>query len=138
MRSCVIATSTFLTSRNIRGVASASSLIPTATGGRSTNRRARADPALHSESRSQVARRRSIGASRTPTGTLALPAAYAISNARDRRAKRELTAREDVLQRHVLDQEERPGAELINQAPHGRLDVLDDVAEMVRRARAAV
>src|SRR3954452_5721915 len=46
---------------------------------------------------------------------------------------RRLTARADVLERHVLDEEERPGAELADQAAHGRLDVLDDVGPMVRR-----
>jgi hypothetical protein len=45
-----------------------------------------------------------------------------------------LTAREDIFQRDVLDQEERPGAELVDQAIHGRLDVVDDVGAMVRRA----
>src|ERR671922_239730 len=48
---------------------------------------------------------------------------------------RRLTAREDVLQRHALDEEERPGAELIDQAAHGRLDVLDEVGVMVRLAK---
>ena len=47
---------------------------------------------------------------------------------------RRFTARADVLQRHVLDEEERPGAQLIDQAAHGRLDVLDDVGGMVRLA----
>jgi len=45
-----------------------------------------------------------------------------------------LTAREDVFQRHVLDQQERAGAELVDQSLHGRLDVVDDVGVMVRLA----
>ena len=45
-----------------------------------------------------------------------------------------LTAREDVFQRHVLDEEERTSAELVDQAIHGRLDVVDDVGAMVRLA----
>jgi hypothetical protein len=47
---------------------------------------------------------------------------------------RRLTARAHVLERHLLDQEERPGAELVDEAPHGRLDVVDDVGAMVRLA----
>ena len=45
-----------------------------------------------------------------------------------------LTSRENVLQRHVLDEEERPGAELVDQAIHGRLDVVDDVGVTARLA----
>jgi hypothetical protein len=51
---------------------------------------------------------------------------------------RRLTAREDVFQRHALDEEERPGAELVDQAIHGRPDVLDDVGVMVRLAEPRV
>jgi hypothetical protein len=47
---------------------------------------------------------------------------------------RRLTAREDVFKRHALDEEERPGAELVDQAIHGRLDVLYEVGVMVRLA----
>jgi hypothetical protein len=47
---------------------------------------------------------------------------------------RRFTTREHVLQRDVLDLEERPGAELIDQAAHRRLDVFDDVGGMVRLA----
>ena len=47
---------------------------------------------------------------------------------------RRLTARDDVFQRHVLDAEERPGAELVDQALDGRLDVVDDVGVVVRLA----
>src|SRR3954451_5905476 len=42
-----------------------------------------------------------------------------------------LTARDDVLYRHVLDEEDRSGAELVDQAIHGRRDVGDDVGVMV-------
>jgi len=42
-----------------------------------------------------------------------------------------LTAREDVLERHVLKEEERRGAELVDKSAHGRVDVLDDVGGMV-------
>ena len=61
-------------------------------------------------------------------------AVAAVAESRVVNELRRLTAREDVLQRHVLDEEERPGAELIGQAAHGRLDVLDDVGGMVRLA----
>ena len=47
---------------------------------------------------------------------------------------RRLTAREDVFQRHALEEEERPGAELVDEAVHGRLDVLDDIGVVVRLA----
>ena len=47
---------------------------------------------------------------------------------------RRLTARADVLQRDVLDQEERAGAELVDEASHRRPDVLDDVGVVVRIA----
>jgi hypothetical protein len=47
---------------------------------------------------------------------------------------RRLTAREHVFQRHALDEEERPRAELVDEATHGRLDVVDDVGVMVRLA----
>lgn len=47
---------------------------------------------------------------------------------------RRLTARADVHQRDVLDEEERPGTELIDQPAHGRLDALDDIGATVRLA----
>jgi len=46
---------------------------------------------------------------------------------------RRLTARADVHHRDVLlDEEERPGTELIDQPAHGRLDALDDIGAKVR------
>ena len=45
-----------------------------------------------------------------------------------------LAAREDVLERHALDEEERPGPEPLDQELHRRLDVLDDVGVVVRLA----
>jgi hypothetical protein len=45
---------------------------------------------------------------------------------------RRLAPRGDVLERHVFDEEERPGSELRGQALDGRLDALDDVGVVVR------
>jgi hypothetical protein len=42
-----------------------------------------------------------------------------------------LTPRGDVFERDVLDEEERPGTELLRQAGNAGLDVLDDVGVVV-------
>jgi len=47
---------------------------------------------------------------------------------------RRLATREDVFQGHVLDEEERPGAELLDQPLDRGLDALDRVATVVRGA----
>jgi hypothetical protein len=44
---------------------------------------------------------------------------------------RRLTPRGDVFERYVVDEEERPGSELLRQALNRRLDVLDDVGVVV-------
>lgn len=44
---------------------------------------------------------------------------------------RGLTAGPQILQRHLLDQEERPSTELLDQPPNGGLDVLDEIAAVI-------
>ncbi len=52
----------------------------------------------------------------------------------ERDPNRDAQSHRKALERHILDQEERPGAELLDQALDGLPDVLDDVGEMARRA----
>src|SRR5262245_6560064 len=58
-------------------------------------------------------------------------AATAVAERRVMEELRRLTPRGDVFERHVLDEEERPGSELLRQALDGRLDALDHVGVVV-------